>query len=211
MIDEFRTSMLNHKTGEISENMYLPDDNEIFRQHAWYSYLNRKHNETQLVREIKQHYGKNPIIILGDWSKGKEQRGIISTPNKALTNILKKNFIVFMIDEFRTSLLNCKTEEINNNLHLPDKKGNYHEMHSILTYQTKQNEMGCINRDSNAVNNMIKIVKYFIQTGERLLKFRRDYDLETNQIKAKGDNPKIVRQTKRGSSIIKPVKGAIRA
>ena len=114
-----------------------------------------------------------------------------------------------MIDEYRTSKLNCVTEEINNNLHLPDKKGNYHEMHSILTYQTKHNGMGCINRDSNAVNNMIKIVKYFIQTGKRLLKFRRDYDLETHKLK--GDNPKIVEQTKRWSSITKPVKGTIRA
>ena len=164
----------------INNLLFEKYENKIFRQYKWYSFLNRKHTETKLVREIKHHYGKDSTIILGDWSKGNEQRGILSTPNKALTKVLKENFNVYMIDEFRTSKLNCKTEEVNENLSLPDKKGNYHNMHSILTYQTKQNEMGCINRDSNAVNNMIKIVKYFIQTGDRLLKFRRDYDLKTN-------------------------------
>lgn len=94
------------------------------------------------------------------------------------------NFTVYSIDEFRTSKLNCKTEEVNENLYLPDRKNKLREMHSILTFQmdanfslcekcrinlfrcfaTKQidnNRMGCINRDSNAVNNMIKTRKVF--------------------------------------------------
>ena len=39
-------------------------------------------------------------------------------------------------------------------------------------------QMGCINRDENAVNNMIKIVNHYLNKKERLLKYRRDYDLE---------------------------------
>ena len=34
--------------------------------------------------------------------------------------------------------------------------------------------MGCINRDENAVNNMIKIVENQIKYKERPLKYRRD-------------------------------------
>jgi hypothetical protein len=125
---------------------------------------------------------------------------------------LTTNFTVYSIDEFRTSKLNCKTEEVNGNLYLPDRKNKLREMHSILTFQMKNNRMGCINRDSNAVNNMVKLVKYFLETGKRLLQFRRDYDLETKTIK--DDNPqKDVEHKKISSSSVKchhARKGAIR-
>ena len=35
--------------------------------------------------------------------------------------------------------------------------------------------MGCINRDENAVNNMIKIVNTYLMNKTRPEKFRRDY------------------------------------
>jgi hypothetical protein len=35
--------------------------------------------------------------------------------------------------------------------------------------------MGCINRDENAVNNMIKIVNTYFMNKTRPEKFRRDY------------------------------------
>jgi len=37
--------------------------------------------------------------------------------------------------------------------------------------------LGCINRDWNAVNNMLKIVTSFIKDGSRPLRFTRGYDL----------------------------------
>ena len=110
-------------------------------------------------------------------------KGSISTPNKGIKKLLTDNFNVYSLDEFRTSKLNYKTEKENDNLYLPDKKGIYREMHSTLTYQMENKRMGCINWDNNAVSNMVKLVKYFIKTGKRLLKFRRDYKL-------KGDDPK---------------------
>ena len=48
--------------------------------------------------------------------------------------------------------------------------------------------MGCINRDENAVNNMVKIVKKYIEKKKRRLKFRRDYKFPE---KIKNDNPNI--------------------
>ena len=35
--------------------------------------------------------------------------------------------------------------------------------------------MGCINRDINAVNNMIKLVEYYLQYKDRPEKFKRNY------------------------------------
>jgi hypothetical protein len=53
---------------------------------------------------------------------------------------------------------------------------------------------------------MIKIIKNFLRTGKRVLKFRRDYDIETKELK--GDNPKKS-ERKTGSSITMPNKGTI--
>ena len=77
----------------------------------------------------------------------------------------------------------------------------------------ENNRMGCIYRDNNAVNNMVKIVKYFLETGKRLLRFRRDYDLETKQIIKDGNPQKDVGHNKTSSSSVKcrhARKGAIR-
>jgi hypothetical protein len=49
--------------------------------------------------------------------------------------------------------------------------------------------MGCINRDENAVNNMIKIVNQYLQNKDRPEKFKRSYKF-LDEIK--DDNPKKV-------------------
>ena len=71
---------------------------------------------------------------------------------------LNEYLTIYNLDEFRTSCLNYKTEKRCKNMYLPDKKGTERKIHSILRYQTESKRMGCINRDENAVNNMIKIV-----------------------------------------------------
>jgi hypothetical protein len=196
-----------------NEQLFEAYEDEIFRKYKWYGYINRKRTEANLVNDIKTHFNENIIIIIGDWSKGNEQKGIVSTPNKGLKKILIDNFTVYSIDEFRTSKLNCKTEEVNENLYLLDKKNKLREMHSILTFQMENKRIGCINRDNNAVNNMVKIVKYFLETGKRILRFRRDYDLETKQIIKDGNPQKDVGHKKISSSSVKcrhAHKGAIR-
>ena len=50
--------------------------------------------------------------------------------------------------------------------------------------------MGCINRDENAVNNMIKLVKHYLRNNERPEKFRRDYKFLDEKIK--DGNPDII-------------------
>ena len=48
--------------------------------------------------------------------------------------------------------------------------------------------MGCINRDMNAVNNMVKIVKSYLIDKTRPEKFRRNYKFPEE---IKDDNPII--------------------
>jgi hypothetical protein len=156
---------------------------DIFRKYKWYSYINKKRTEDILVNKIKKTFDANTTIIFGDWSIGRSMRGVLSTPNLSLKKKLNEHFTIYNLDEFRTSLLNCKTEEKNKNIYLPDKTGIERKIHSVLTYQTEHNRSGCINRDENSVNNMIKLVDYYLQNKSRPERFRRDYNLVENMLK----------------------------
>ena len=126
-----------------------------------------------MLNEIENKYGKESIIIIGDWSISKQMRNFISTPNLSIKRKLKERFRVFNIDEYRTSKLNYKTEEECENIYLPDKENKQRKKHSILTYQMENKRKGCINRDKNGCKNIQKIYECYIETGERPYNYRR--------------------------------------
>jgi hypothetical protein len=70
-------------------------------------------------------------------------------------------------------------------MYLPDKKGVIRKKHSILTYEMENKRKGCINRDNNAVNNMINITKQFIEHKTRPIHFTRGVKLEDIKISVK--------------------------
>jgi len=149
-----------------------------FRQYKWYAYINKKRTEDNMVNKIVKKYSKDHIIIIGDWSIGKQMINFISTPNLILKRKLQEQFKVYNIDEFRTSCLSYKTEEVCDNLYLKFKKDptqKNRKIHSILTYQMENNRKGCINRDKNGCKNIQKVFNSYMETGERPEKYRRDY------------------------------------
>ena len=160
---------------------------EIFRKYNWYSYINKKKTESKIINKIKDKFGKDMTLVMGDWSIGKQMKNFISTPNLGLKRKLNEHYNVYNLDEFRTSLLNCKTNKKCENLYLPDKKQVIRKLHSVLTYQTENNRSGCINRDENSVNNMIMLTNYYLQHKDRPEKFKRSYKLIDD--KTKDSNP----------------------
>ena len=149
-----------------------------FRQYKWYAYINKKRTEDNMVNKIVKKYSKEHIVIIGDWSIGKQMRNFISTPNLTLKRKLQETFRVYNIDEFRTSCLSHKTEEVCENLYLKfknDPKQKQRKIHSILTYQMENNRKGCINRDKNGCRNIQKVFNSYMETGERPEKYRREY------------------------------------
>ena len=152
--------------------------NEKFRQYKWYSYINTKRTDDIMLNKIENKYGKDIKIIIGDWSIGKQMRNFISTPNLAIKRKLNTRFEVYNIDEFRTSCLNYKTEELCNNLYLPDKRNIERKMHSILTFKMENKRKGCINRDKNGCKNIQKVFNHYIETGQRPEKYKRDYKFQ---------------------------------
>lgn len=163
---------------KVNNELYALYQKEKFRQYKWYAYINKKRSEDNMVNKIINKYSKDHIIIIGDWSIGKQMRNFISTPNLTLKRKLQENFKVYNIDEFRTSCLCYKTEEPCKNLYLPDKKKKERKIHSILTYKMENKRKGCINRDKNGCRNIQKVFKSYMETGERPEKYKREYKLE---------------------------------
>ena len=182
-----------------------------FRQYKWYSFINKKRTEDNLLNKIESTYSKDHIIIIGDWSIGKQMANFISTPNLGIKRKLKSRFKVYNIDEYRTSCLNYKTEKYCENLYLPTHKTTNIEMkhkcckkcrqcrykylksvipdykeykvHSILTFKMENNRVGCINRDKNACQNIKKLFNSFIKTGTIPERYRRGFKLEDKKEK----------------------------
>ncbi len=169
---------------QVNENLYKKYENIKFRQLKMYTYMNTKKSDEKLLKTVEKKYGKNIVIIIGDWSIGKQMRNFISTPNLYIKRLLKTKYEVYNIDEYLTSKTNYKTLEENKNLYLDvnlhkkknpkqNEKINIKKMHSILTYKMVNGRKGCIHRDSNGVRNIRTIVKYFLETGKRKEEFER--------------------------------------
>ena len=173
---EFITKKIN--TNEVLYKLY---QNNKFRQYKWYAFINKKRTEDNMLNKIEKTYTKDSIIIIGDWSIGKQMKNFISTPNLSLKRKLQERFKVYDIDEYRTSCLNYKTEELCNNLYLPDKKNKERKMHSILTYKMENKRNGCINRDKNGCKNIQKVFNYYIEYDERPERYKRGVDLQKLQ------------------------------
>jgi len=86
---------------EMNQKLFEAYENEYFRKLKWFSYINTKRSEDNLLNQIEKTYGQNPIIILGDCCENKQLK-YISTPNKKLKRKLKEKYKVYLIDEFRT-------------------------------------------------------------------------------------------------------------
>ena len=173
---EFITNKIN--TNEVLYKLY---QNNKFRQYKWYAFINKKRTEDNMLNKIEKTYTKDSIIIIGDWSIGKQMKNFISTPNLSLKRKLQERFKVYNIDEYRTSCLNYKTEELSKNLYLPDKTNKERKMHSILTYEMENKRNGCINRDKNGCKNIQKVFNYYIEYDERPERYKRGVDLQKLQ------------------------------
>lgn len=167
------------KKNEINNKLFYFYEQDYFRKLNWFSYINTKRSEDNLLNKIEKVYGKNIKIIMGDWNEsGSSKINYMSTPGISLKRKLSERFEVYNLDEFRTSCLNYKTEERCENLYLPDKKGKSRKIHAILTYQMENKRKGCINRDKNSVLNMKKIVQHYLKNRERPQNYRREVKIE---------------------------------
>ena len=161
------------------EEFYLKD---IFKKFKMRVFINKQRSEEKLINNINKMYKlnkkdikKEPLIIIGNWSISYQMRNMISSPCLGLKRLLNKNFKMLVMDEFRTSCLNYRTNEKIENM--IDKKTNK-KIHSVLIIlKEKDKVIGCINRDRNAVNNYKKIFNSYIENGKKPEQFERSYKI----------------------------------
>ena len=175
-IEEFKNYI--KKRNDIYDNMELLYEQSKCRRYKWYSFLNKKRSEDNIINNIKKTYGKDVTIFIGDWSNGTTQmKNFKSTPRIGIKRKLKKHFKVYNINEYNTSKMCYKTEKKTENLYIKNYKkteGDKKEkeqikLHAVLTYKMENNRTGCINRDKNSCFNMIKIVNEWITNKKRPL------------------------------------------
>ena len=169
------------KKNEVNEELMEKYEYEKFRKYKWYTYINTQKSNEKLIKTIKEKFGENPVIIMGDWSRKSQMKHIISTPNISLKRKIYKKIEGYDMDEYKTSCIHYKTKTECDNLYIPikykwkQKKGNKNndkkimkkiKIHSVLTYKMENKRMGCINRDKNSVNN-IKIISLIILRKEK--------------------------------------------
>lgn len=174
---------------EINDTLLKKYEEEIFRKYKWYAYIQKRRTENRMLHEIKEHFGKDATLIMGDASIGVSMRHFISTPNIALKRKITEQFGILMMDEFRSSCINHLTRKLKIG-HLKydaptskkDPSLKSRELHSVLMYQTNE-RLGCINRDLNAVYNDEILFNHYIrflqglEKDERPLVYSRSYKL----------------------------------
>jgi hypothetical protein len=170
---------LNFITKKLEVNSQVLDkyNDKKFRKYKWYSFINKKRAEDKLLNKIENIYSKEHIIIMGDWSIGKQMANFISTPNIRIKRKLSERFKVFNIDEFRTSCLNYKTYEKVNNLWLIGDDNKYHKKHSILTFKMENKRLGCLDRDKNGCQNIKMLFNSYMTLGTIPEVFKRSYKI----------------------------------
>jgi hypothetical protein len=135
-----------------------------------YLYAGRQRAYANLVNRIRSFWGGNAILFLGDWSDGNFMKGFMSTPGKQIRRILHKKFKVFMVDEFRTSLLHNQTlQPAEGKLRIIGRNNIPRQLHSVLTRYNEhtdlthpgetQRTLCCFNRDRKAAINILNLGK----------------------------------------------------
>ena len=162
---------LKNEINEELKSFYV--DNIKHRKFKFRKYINKQRSESKLLNNIKNKFtigDKKPLLIYGSWNITKQQKNFISTPCIGIKRLINKKFKILTLDEYRTSCIcNRDNTRIKN---MRDKLTNK-KIHSVLILTEKNTDIGCINRDFNAVLNFKKLVDFYIINEDRPLIFKR--------------------------------------
>ena len=137
-----------------------------------------------MLNNFEKKFGSNKevLVVMGDYDKGaNNMKGKEPTICKKIRRLFKnKGYEIYLVNEFRTSITcNGCLEELEifkkNPSKKPKNKGEQCLCHGILRCQSVKHECEIYhNRDKNAVQNMLNIVKSIYETGKRPVIFSRE-------------------------------------
>ena len=144
---------------------------ELFRKMKFRSFNLTQKSESNVVKELKEKYGSDTVLMYGDKNVGKQIKNFISTPMIGFKRMLKKHFKIYDVDEFRTSKLDNKTtdEKVLICKNLINKVGKEIIRVSVSKILIEGSNgkyiKSYINRDINACKNIRKIVNYGLENN----------------------------------------------
>ncbi len=139
-----------------------------------------------MINNFQYKYGKpgETIFVMGDYDKGNyNMKGKEPVICKKFRRIFRNaGYKTYLINEFRTSkLCNCCNEELEKYFKKPSQKPKLKKeekteiCHGLLRCKSVKHKSEIFhNRDKNAVQNMLNIVKSIINTGKRPKIFCRE-------------------------------------
>ena len=88
----------------------------VFRRLRYQTYVNTRKSESRMINNFKKLYGgpDKVVIAIGDWDQKKQMKFRPPSLGKGIRDIFRRNgYMIFMVDEFRTSMWCCACGEKN--------------------------------------------------------------------------------------------------
>jgi predicted transposase YbfD/YdcC len=175
--NKFKTYCI--EKNKLNYQLYSHYEQRCFRKFKLNAFTNTQKSENKMRSNFQNKYGKpeETIFVMGDYDKGDyNMKGKEPVICKKFRRIFRNaGYTTFLVNEFRTSkLCNCCNEELEYFLERPSKKpklikeGKTEICHGLLRCQSIKHKSEIFhNRDKNAVQNMLNIVKSVLNTGKR--------------------------------------------
>jgi hypothetical protein len=152
----------------LNSKLFEHYSNQMYRKIKMNIYTNTQKSESKMLKNFKKKYGnhKKTVFVIGDYDSGSyNMKGCEPSVCKKFRKIFKKaRYQTFLINEFRTSMI-CN--ECNGKLEKFIKLENRKNMvHGLLRCQSVKHKCErYLNRDKNAVLNMLRIVESVKESG----------------------------------------------
>jgi len=170
------------KINNIIEKHY---ENKIYRKLNWNSFMNREKSESKMIKNFEKKIGNNKevVVIIGDYScRSCHLKGTVPVISKKIIKIYKRyGYETYLIDEFNTSKLcnkcGCELEKfMKRKSKNPKHKGKEILVNGLLRCQSVTHNCQIIhNRDTNSVENMLKITYELMKKGKRPTEYTKDW------------------------------------
>jgi hypothetical protein len=174
--------LLKNKLYSILNNYYKENIHRKLRMNA---YINTQRSESNLTLNFRKKFGKpeDTIVLMGDYDEhGKYMKGREPTICSKIRELLRKRkYKVYMLNEYRTSKLCWKCESEVKRFYKRENENNLvwglvccqnrECVREIQTNEDLKYDKRIMNRDTNAVLNMLKIINSLIEIGIKPCKY----------------------------------------
>jgi hypothetical protein len=168
----------------LNSQLYTHYEKQVFRKLKFNTFINIQKSESKMIQNFKNKYGtpEDTIFVMGDYDKGGyNMKGKEPVICKKVRRLFKNaGYQTYLINEYHTSkLCNCCHNKLEYFMEResknPKTKGQIQICHGLLRCKSVTPLCQIIhNRDKNAVQNMLEIVKSLKKTGKRPSCFSRE-------------------------------------